>query len=66
MALFASNGCFMSVQPSDDSVVVTSRTASENEFVQVRYMAAVKERDPLQDIPTEERGDISEIEVNYV
>lgn len=66
MALLASNGCFMSVQPSDDSVVVTSQIASENEFVQVRYMAAVKERDPLQDIPTEERGDISEIEVNYV
>lgn len=66
MALLASNGCFMSVRLSDDSVVVTSRTASENEYVQVRYMAAVKEKDPLQDIPAEERGNISEIEENYV
>lgn len=56
----------MSVRDSDDTIVVTSRTATNNEFVKVRYMAAVKEKDPLQDVPTEERGDVSEIEVNYV
>ena len=56
----------MSVRETDDTVVVTSRTASNNEFVNVRYMAVVKEKDPLQDVPTEERGDVSEIEVNYV
>lgn len=56
----------MSVRESDDTVVVTSRTASSNEFVQVRYIAAVKNQDPLQEVPIEERGNVSEIEVNYV
>lgn len=62
----SSNGFFMSVRQSDDTVVVTSRTASSNEFVQVRYIAAVKKQDPLREVPIEERGNVSEIEVNYV
>ena len=56
----------MSVRDSDDTIIVTSRKASDNEFIQIRYTAAVKEKDPLTDVPTEERGDVSEIEVNYV
>ena len=54
----------MSIRDTDDTIVVTSRTASGNEFVKIRFMAAVK--DPLQDVPLEERNDVSEIEVQYV
>ncbi|XP_065221681.1 protein FRG1 [Planococcus citri] len=66
LALLSSNGCFMSIQDSDDSVVVTSRKAGDKEIVQVRYFAADREKDPLEDIPVEERGDLKEVEMNYV
>lgn len=56
----------MSIEESDDSVVVNSRKATDKEIVQVRYVAATREKDPLEDIPVEERGDLKEVEVNYV
>lgn len=56
----------MSIRLSDDTVMANSRTASDNEIVNVRYIAAVKERDPMEDIPVEERGNLSEVELNYV
>lgn len=56
----------MSAREEDDAIVVTSQTASDKEFVRVRYMASTKVKDPLENVPLEERGDVSEIEVNYV
>lgn len=56
----------MSVRDSDDSVMVNSKTASDKEVVNVRYIAAVKERDPMEGIPEEERGDLGDVELNYV
>jgi len=66
LALLASNGCFLSVRHSDDTLVVASRTAGDEEMLNVRYVADSNVEDPLQNVPVEERGNIAQIEENYV
>ncbi|XKL61631.1 hypothetical protein PGB90_001464 [Kerria lacca] len=66
LALLSSNGCFMSVRQSDDTIVVASRTAGENEYIHIRYLASIREQDPLENVPLEERGSVKDIEKNYV
>ncbi|KAL0276569.1 UNVERIFIED_CONTAM: hypothetical protein PYX00_004121 [Menopon gallinae] len=65
LALLGSNDCFMSVEPSDDSVVAKSRTAGVNEFIKIRS-SATSEKDPDSHLPTEEKGNLSQIEENFV
>lgn len=56
----------MSVRQSDDTIVVASRTAGENEYIHIRYLASIREQDPLENVPLEERGSVKDIEKNYV
>ncbi|PSN46187.1 Protein FRG1 [Blattella germanica] len=65
LALLGCNSCFMSVAPTDDSVVATSKKAGLNEVVQVRSHAE-REVMPGSDLPLEEQGSISQVELNYV
>lgn len=64
MAILAHNGYFLSASPEDDSIVAQTRKAGENEFVVIRcQMERVSNDD---DTPSEERGSIKDIELNYV
>lgn len=64
MALNGSNNCFMSYD-DDGDIVCTSKKAGDNEMITIRMNAKI-EYDPLNDIPTEERGKIKDAEINYV
>ncbi|ODM95081.1 Protein FRG1 [Orchesella cincta] len=63
MALLAHNGYFMSASPDDDSIVAQSRKAGDAEMVVMRCQTEKVEKD---DTPTEEKGSIRDIELNYV
>ncbi|XP_075226536.1 protein FRG1 homolog [Lycorma delicatula] len=65
LALLSCTGRFMSIRESDDTLVAVSQTAGENEMVVVRC-SALRETDKKPEIPVEEQGSLSEIEVNYV
>jgi len=65
MALLSNSGCFLSVNDDDDSIVADKRTAGRNEMLWVRTQT-VKLNDQIPQVPDEERGSISQIEVNYV
>lgn len=64
MALQAANNCFVSIDPEDDAVVALRKTVGEAEICLIRTCA---ERDVIVDeAPVEEKGSLSEVEVNYV
>ncbi|KAJ9591193.1 hypothetical protein L9F63_002264, partial [Diploptera punctata] len=65
LALLGCNGCFMSITRDDDSVVAVNKKAGAEEIVQVRSHAE-REVKPGSDLPQEEQGSISQVEVNYV
>ncbi|XP_017888343.1 protein FRG1 homolog [Ceratina calcarata] len=62
--LNGSNDRFVSVT-ADDDVVCRSATAGSSEFCTVRSVAR-KTADPDERVPTEERGSLRDVEVNYV
>ena len=64
MALLGCNGCFMSAKSDDDSIVCQSMKAGPNEFIRLRCQA--QEQSETDDIPSEEKGNIRQIEINYV
>uniref|UniRef100_A0A0B6YAB4 Protein FRG1 homolog n=1 Tax=Arion vulgaris TaxID=1028688 RepID=A0A0B6YAB4_9EUPU len=64
VALNAYNNCFMSCN-EDGDIECTSSKAGSGEFVRLRS-SAVRERDPLENIPKEERGSVKDAEINYV
>nr|CAD7458282.1 unnamed protein product [Timema tahoe] len=65
LALLGCNGCFMSVAPDDDSVVAEVKTAGAGEVLQLRS-PAIREKDKSGEVPVEEQGNLSQVEVNYV
>lgn len=65
MALQAYNSCFMSVDREDDTVVALSKRAGADQIVQLRSQI-IRETDKSEEIPKEEQGGLSQIEVNYV
>jgi len=65
MALQAYTECFLSIDPEEDTVVAVSRTASEEQIMQIRSQT-VRAVNPNKDIPEEEQGNIKQIEINYV
>lgn len=65
LALQAGNGCFVSVDPEDDAVVALRKVAGEGEVVTVRA-CAVRESNSDEDVPTEEKGNLEQVEINYV
>lgn len=64
MALQGYTECFISVD-SEDNIVATSRLAKADHMVQIRSQK-VRDINPLKDVPTEEQGDVKQIEINYV
>uniref|UniRef100_A0A1B6C643 Protein FRG1 homolog n=1 Tax=Clastoptera arizonana TaxID=38151 RepID=A0A1B6C643_9HEMI len=65
LALLSCTNCFMSIRQDDDTVVAINRTASSGEMLKIRS-AAIIEVDVDADIPVEEKGNLSQIEENYV
>lgn len=55
----------MSIRSEDDHLVALSRTAGPEEILQVRT-ATVQQTDDVNEIPVEEKGNLSQIEENYV
>lgn len=55
----------MSVDPSDDNIVARSRTAGLDEFIKIRT-SVTYEKSSDSHLPTEEKGNLSQIEENFV
>ncbi|XP_011308352.1 protein FRG1 homolog [Fopius arisanus] len=64
LAILGNNGCFMSISDEEDAVC-QSKTAGAGEYLSLRSMIQ-KIDDPYKDVPLEEQGSLSQIEVNYV
>lgn len=65
LALQAANCCFVSVDPEDDAVVALRKVAGEAEVVTIRA-CTVLETNSDEDVPTEEKGNLEQVEINYV
>lgn len=65
MAILASTGCFISIQDEDDSLVAKNRTAGPSELVKVRLQAVENVEEAIDKLD-EKKGNIKEIEKNYV
>jgi len=65
MALLSHSGCFMSVDPAEETVVCKSKKAGPAEILKLRC-GTEKKIDEASLGPAEERGSIKDIELNYV
>ncbi|KAE8738395.1 hypothetical protein FOCC_FOCC016116 [Frankliniella occidentalis] len=65
MALLSSTGCFMAVDPENDDVVASNRKVGPNEILRVRS-SAPQDTTGEDEGPSEEKGNIHEVEENYV
>jgi hypothetical protein len=65
MALQGNNGKFVSCD-EEDNVVCSSRKAGTDEILKIRIPAPAQEVDPNEGVPEEERGNLSQVEVNYM
>ncbi|KAH9523327.1 Protein frg1 [Bulinus truncatus] len=64
LAISGCNNCFLCYDDKGN-IVCTSRMAGSKEMIKLRSSAA-RDRDPLEDIPKEDRGSVKEAEINYV
>lgn len=64
-ALLGYNDNFMSIDPEDDAVVALSKRAGEDQIVKIRSQTR-KEIDPTNDVPSEEKGNLAQVELNYM
>lgn len=55
----------MTTDPEDDAVLANVKKAGSDQFVQIRSQSH-KEENPLSDVPSEEQGNIRQVELNYV
>ncbi|XP_012262431.1 protein FRG1 homolog [Athalia rosae] len=65
LALLSNIGCFMSVANDDDDIICERTTAGPAEILTIRSLSQRME-DSSKDVPTEERGSLAEVEINYV
>lgn len=65
LALQAANNCFLAIDPEDDAVVALQKYAGQAECVSIRC-CAVRETDEKDEMPTEEKGNLAQVEINYV
>lgn len=61
----ASNSCFVAVDPEDDALVALRKTVGEAEVLTIRS-CSVRETGVKDDMPTEEKGNLSQVEINYM
>lgn len=62
----AANSCFVAVDPEDDALVALRKTAGAAEVLTVRCAGVRPETGAKDDVPTEEKGDLSQVEINYM
>lgn len=55
----------MAVDPEDDAVVALRKHAGDTECVSIRC-CATRNTDVKDEMPTEEKGDLTQVEINYV
>lgn len=65
MALQSYTECFMSIDNEEDTVVATSKTAGNDQILQIRSQT-IRTVNPNKDVPVEEQGNIKQVEINYV
>lgn len=65
MALQAYSSCFMSVDHEDEAVVAISKRAGEDQILQIRVQV-IREVTKTEEVPVEEEGSLTQVEVNYV
>uniref|UniRef100_A0A0K8TUK4 Protein FRG1 homolog n=1 Tax=Tabanus bromius TaxID=304241 RepID=A0A0K8TUK4_TABBR len=65
MALQSETGHFMAIDPEDDACVALRKKVGEAEICTVRSCAP-REDEVHDEEPTEEKGDLSQVEINYV
>lgn len=65
MALLGSNACFMAIDPEDDALVALKKRVGEAEVAVIRSNF-VKESNATDDVVSEEKGNLEEVEINYV
>lgn len=65
MALQAANSCFVAIDPEDDAVVALRKSVGEAEVCVIRTCAE-RELGTEDDAPAEEKGSLTEVEINYV
>ncbi|CAG7730259.1 unnamed protein product [Allacma fusca] len=64
MALLGSNGCFLSARTEDDCIVATSKKAGPEQYIKLRCQE--QNDNDKDETPAEDKGNLNEIEVNYV
>lgn len=60
------NSCFVAVRPSDDALVAIRSVAGAAEELTIRSLAERVTQTGKDDVPTEEKGDLMQVELNYV
>lgn len=65
MALQGYNDCFMTIDIEDDALLANVKKAGSDQFVQIRSQTQ-KEENIHSDVPSEEQGNIRQVEINYV
>lgn len=65
LALLGSNECFMSAEHDDDSIICRSKRVESDEILKIRTSNAA-EHDPDGEVPSEEKGNLVQVEENYV
>lgn len=65
LALQSNNSCFIAVDPEDDALVALRKSVGAAEVLVIRS-CAVRETGPKDDAPIEEKGDLGQVELNYM
>lgn len=55
----------MAIDPEDDAVAALRKVAGEAEIAVIRS-CSVQEKNTGDELPTEEQGNLSQVEINYV
>lgn len=65
LALQGANSCFVAVDPEDDALVALRKMAGTAEQLVIRS-CNVRDTGVKDDVPTEEKGNLSQVEINYM
>lgn len=65
LALLGANNKFLSLNEEDETIVCEKQRAGDNEMIKIRSNAE-REEDKKAYVPDEEKGNVGQIELNYV
>nr|CAG4652175.1 EOG090X0DUJ [Triops cancriformis] len=66
MALLANNGRFVRVDEEDDAIVAKNVQAGDGEMLSIRCNKSLETDKPESAVPTEEQGNLAQVELNYI